>query len=417
MKQLHKGIIYLVLACLSHTFVYAEKTVNKEVEAYLEKTRKITGDITENAATGKKVEDKRDGYFDNYMDTVIWNDTFKKKTDNIPQTQISVAGTETIILDTPVDKLKAEWSAEEARLAALKAQERNVSKETPIIFAGGYCTLDETLAISKSNLFGKLECMLDFGEGGYKRVEVFTGFYPDYKREMVIAIPAYMTFDNGDRAMFSGIVLKANKTSMNMASWVDNRRMQKMLAEGLLMTNDLVYRYADGYMRALIASKVTEEVVYPPNYDGNGSGTRNYYDNYYYPQPTSVRNVNPPEAKDYIISAGITLLTNIFSIVGKDYINSKEPLFAVYPQKVYVEGMVSFDNKGLAQRFGQISQSRQNQTNSNNQQWIGERNNIVNSYGHSKQGTVPAPQTNTRSNVGSGRNRGLIPDVIRRGLK
>jgi hypothetical protein len=375
MKKLKYGTLLGLIGLMFLTSLSAKDRLTKEGEAYLEETRKITGDITESAANGKLTEDRRGGYFDNYMDTVIWNDTFTKKTNKIPQVQISVAGQQAIPLDSPVEKLKVEWDEEEARLEKLRAANKKKNKRIPAIFAGGYCTFDETLSISKSNVYGKLDCLLDFGDGQYRRAEVFTGFYPDYKREMVIAIPVYMTFENQSRATFSGIVLKSNKSSMNMAGWIDNRRMQKMLGEGLLATNEIVYKYASGYMNALQQSKIREEVVYP---DGNLS--RGALLSGYYPSTTKIRNVAPPEAKDYIITAGIELLSNIFAIGGKDYLYSKQPLFAVYPQKVYVEGMVSFDNQGLARRFGQISQNTENRANTNNQQWLGERNQIIQKY-------------------------------------
>jgi len=387
MKKLQHRIAYVLLGFCLLSFVYAEEGLTKKAEDYLDKTRKITGDITENVSKGTEVDDRRGGYFDNYMDTVIWNDTFKKMTDNKPQVQGMKTGTQTIVLDTPVENLKAQWDAEEARLAALHANDTNKSNEAPIIFAGGYCTLEERLAISKFNEYGKLDCLLDFGEGKYKRAEVFTSFYPDYKREMVIAIPMYMTFEDDSRASFSGIVLKANKTSMNMAGWVDNRRIEKMLGEGLLMTNDIIYNYANAYMSALIQSKTREEVIYPDEY-ADGNGTNRYNNRYpgYYPYPRTTTNVAPPEARDYIISAGIQILSNIFAITGKDYMYSKEPLFGVYPQKVYVEGMVSFDRQGLAQRFGVISQTNKDKANKNSAAWKAERNQIIQKYGAPKTG-------------------------------
>ena len=391
MKKLKRSILQLVLVCFVLSAVHAEKSLTKAAEEYLQKERTIEGDHAENVSKGVKVEDRRGGYFDNYMDTVIWNDTFKKMTDGKAQLQGMTAGTETIVLDTPVENLKAEWDAEEARLAGLRAGENNNSNETPIIFAGGYCTLEETLAISKFNEYGKLDCMLDFGKGEYKRSEVFASFYPDYKREMVIAVPMYMTFEDDSRASFSGIVLKANKTSMNLAGWVDNMRIQKMLGEGLLMTNDIIFNYANGYMNALMQSRKREELIYPNGYgDGNGTNNSIYNNGYlgYYPSPRTVTNVAPPEARDYVISAGIQILSNIFAIKGKDYLYSKEPLFGVYPQKVYVEGMVSFDRRGLAQRFGQVSQDNVNKANANTATWKSERNQIIQRYGAPKTGSA-----------------------------
>lgn len=379
MKKLNYGFLLLMMTIITSSLLWSKNDLTIEAEKYLEETRKITGDITKSASKGEVIDDRRGGYFDNYMDTVIWNDTFTKKTNKIGQTQMSSSGQNSIVLDTPVDKIKAEWEAEETRLAILRASERNKTEELPIIFAGGYCTFEDTLALSKSNEYGKLDCMLDFGKGEYRRAEVFASFYPDYKREMVIAIPAYMTFENDNRATFSGIVLKGDKSSMNLAGWSDNKRMQKMIGEGLLATNEVVYNYASGYMRALQQSKVREEVVYPQSGNGTAAQGGGYYPGYY-PSPTRITNVAPPEARDYVITAGIEILSNIFAIGGKDYLYSTEPLFAVYPQKVYVEGMVSFDSKGLAQRFGQISQNNANRANTNNKDWLGKRDQVINRY-------------------------------------
>jgi len=387
MQVFQKRMVYVGLLFCALSVLWAEDTLTKEAEAYLEKTRKLQGDTTENVASGKSVEDKKGGYFDNYMDTVIWNDTHKRLTDNIPQRQITAAGKEAIVLDTPVENLKAQWDAQEAKLAALRAGESNTSKEAPIIFAGGFCTLEDTLSISKYNEYGKLDCMLDFGEGQYKRSEVFASFYPDYKREMVIAIPMYMSFEDGSRASFSGIVMKADKTSINLAGWSDSMRIAKMVGEGLLMVNDIVYRYASDYMSALMQSRIREEYVYPP--EGNYTNNRQYNGYFgYYDRGQRITNVAPPEARDYIITAGMQILTNIFAITGKDYMYAKTPLFAVYPQKVYVEGMVSFDRQGLAQRFGQISQHESTKATGNNTAWKSERDQIINRYGGVKTGSA-----------------------------
>jgi len=405
MKKLQYHILISLVGLLLGSSLSADEALTKQSERYLEKTRTATGDLTESASKGEHVEDRVGGNFDNFMDTVIWNDTFRKRTDNIRHIQVAVSGKESIALDSPVDRLKAEWDAEEARLATLKGAESNQTKENPTFFAGGYCTFEETLSISKSNVYGKLDCLLDFGHGDYRKAEVFAGFYPDYKREMVMAIPIYITFEDDSRATFSGIVLKANKTSMNLAGWVDNKRIQKMAAEGLLMTNELVYNYVDGYMQALYASRNSETIIYPQYGDGNG--TPNLYGyGYGYPSPERVNNVAPPEARDYVISAGIKLLSGIFSIVGEDYLYATEPLFAVYPQKVYVEGMVSFDNQGLARRFGQISKNRQNRANSNNNAWRGRKNRIINRYNRR-----PATQVNIPTKV---RRESIRSKIIKR---
>jgi len=377
MKKIH---IILALCFLYTLALNAENKLTKKAEAYLEKTRKLTGDVTENAMKGKKTNDAIGGKYDNFMDTVIWNDTFSKKTNKIPQLQMMVAGTESIVLDTPLNKLNQEWEKEEARLATLTQRDANRSRENKSIFTGGYCTFEKTILISKFNEYGKLDCLLNFGKGAYRRVEVFASFYPDYKREMVVAIPIYVSFENANRATFSGIVLKADKSSENLAGWVDNKRVQTMLAEGLLLTNYVAIDYVNGYMRALRQSRTNRKIDYIETTNPlTGAVTSN---------PVVSTNTAPPEVKDYLVSAGVNLLAGIFSIIGKDYIDSTSPLFAVYPQKLYIEGVVSFDQEGLAKRFGEISSGEENKINSSNQNWIQEKNTIINKYNVTPEGAA-----------------------------
>jgi len=369
---------YITICLLGITSLSAQNIENIDGEKYLKDTRHITGDRTESAIKGDITDDRIGGKFDNYMDTVIWNDTKKRKTDKVSQTQLIQSGQGTIPLDSPIDRLNAEWEKEEQRLAQLKLADTN--KTIPSVFTGGYCTLHDTLSISKSNVYGKLDCLLDFGKGQYKKVEVFTSFYPDYKREMVIAIPSYVAFENQNRATFSGIVLKSDKTSVNVAGWVDNKRLQKLLGEGLLATNDTIYRYATGYMRALAESKRNDTVDYVTTTGPNGFQTL---------VPIRRTNIEPPEVKDYLITGGIELLSNIFSIKGKDYLYSQKPLFAVYPQKLYIEGVISYDNEGLARRFGQISQSEAKKADTNSKEWTRDRNEIIQKYDRTYKSAVP----------------------------
>ena len=345
----------------------AEKIDNIKGEKYLRDTRRATGDKVKSALEGKKVEDRIGGKFDNYMDTVIWNDTFKKKTNNVAQSQSITAGEKSIVLDSPANRLKAQWAVEEEKLAKLQKAMKDKNQTIPTYFAGGYCTLYDTLSNSKSTEYGKLDCLLDFGKGKYRRVEVFAAFYPDYKREIVMAIPIYASFENQSRATFSGIIMTSDKTSFNVSGWVDNKRIQKLLGEGLLMTSDTIYRYTTGYLSALEKSRTHEKVEYVVTQGVFGEKVT----------PVKTKNVEPPRADDYLLGAGIELLTNLFTIHGKDYLYSQQPLFAVYPQKLYVEGVVSFDNKGLAKKFGEISNVEVEKSNTNNKTWIKERNSII----------------------------------------
>lgn len=367
-----KIIKIIALLMIPYSFLAAVDDIANKSELYLERTRKATGDLTKEVYMGKRVNDKTDlGGFEDYSDTVIWNDSYTQKTNKAKQMQTLTAAKPEIILDSPLLRLDHKWQAEEKKLALQKQKLVAKAKEIPSYFVGGYCTFEKTLKISKFSKYGKLDCMLNFGNNQYKRVEVFASFYPDYKREMVMALPLYISFENQNRALFSGIILKEDKSSVNLAGWVNNQRIRKMLDEGLLLANDTIYNYTIGYMSAVKASEEDTRIDYIPSTgpDGNTIVT-----------PVITKKTAPPEIKNYITAAAVDLFTGLFSIIGRDDLSRVEPLFAVYPQKVYIEGIVSFDKKGLATRFGKMSSKQEKEATQNNQNWIDKRNQTIERY-------------------------------------
>jgi len=369
----------LIAITLMGSSLSAEQVENTDGEHYLDTTRSLTGDRSKSASKGKVIEDRVGGQFDDYLDTVVWNDSYTRKTNDISYKQVHKEASNKITLDNPASQARDAWAIAEAEQR--KLQTENQKSEIPSVFAGGYCTLYNTLEISKSNEYSKLDCLLDFGEGSYQKVELFSAFYPDYKREMIIAIPMYVTFEDQTRATFSGITLNANQTSINIASWSDSRRIQKLLGEGLLVINNTIFKYTTGYMQALQASRVHENIEYITTKGIFGQDIVT---------PVSRTTVEPPEIKDYMITAGVELLSNIFAISGKEYLYSQEPLFRVAPQKVYVEGVISYDNKGLAKRFGTIANQEVSKAMKNNNNWQQRKESTIQKYNGKYKAPLPA---------------------------
>jgi hypothetical protein len=333
---------------------------------YIDASRKLSGDVFSYSNDGKLVDDKKESKFDNYLDAVIWNDIEQMKTNKKVLQQVESLASSTIEIDTPLTKQQARYLAEKERMDVEKDKRDKMKKHPPSIFAGGYCTLYESLKLSKSYELGRLDCLLDMGKGVYKKVEIFTSFYPDYKREIVIALPLYATFEDKTRATFRGIVLNANKTSISVSSWADTRRIQKLLAENALMINSVAYTYVTGYINAKQASKTKTSIHYIDTGDKV--------------IPVQSTTTAPPELKDYIVGAGISILTQLASVFGREYHNSQTPLFEVHPQNVYVEGILSFDSAGIAQQFGQIAEEQEKSVLEHNKQFLQEDKSRIQQY-------------------------------------
>jgi hypothetical protein len=359
---------YLLAICVAAPLLSAEnlRTLGTEYIDNINNIKKVKG--------GQKVNDEKGGVEDDYMDSVIWVDIFEKKTHGVPLPFTFSNGIDNPnLLAHPVDKKNEEFAKLEAKALAKQAKLEAQKKEKVSYFAGGYCTMPYSVSISKGREFMKLNCSLNFGSDNYRPASVFTVLYPDYKRERVYAIPLYIDLPSGKRANFSGIVLNETKTSVNVADWVDNARLRKLIGEGVLAANDIAYKYVSGYLQAKQESRTTTQVHYIATQGANGTSTT---------VPVETKQVKPPKVSDYLIGAGVELLTKLFSLKGKDYLYSSNPLFIVNPKKVYVEGIVNFDNEGLARSFGKISQEQEKTATKNNMEWKQEINKIINTYGN-----------------------------------
>lgn len=334
---------------------------------------KINNINKKSAAQGKKFNDKKGHLEDDYYDSVIWYDIYAKTTHGVPlEFTYSNGKTLPTMLATPVDDLNRKFTKEENILLAKQEKQKASSKKPVNYFVGGYCIIPQTIQLSKGREFTKLNCTMNFGKGGYRPVSVFAALYPDYKKEEVYAIPLYAELPSGNRATFNGVVLNDSKTSANVADWVDNARLRKLIGEGALAANDIAYKYINGYLQAKAQSRTKTEVHYIQTQNGNNTVTT----------PVETQTVKPPKVGNYLIGAGVELLSKLFSIKGKDYLYSSNPLFIVNPKKVYVEGVLLFDNAGLAKRFGTISQERESTTLNNNNSWKNDLSKIINTYGN-----------------------------------
>jgi len=374
------GIHTLMLLCslfisVCHADIDNTGMIQTNQEDYILKTRN-TGGVIQISGEGNNTEDRKGTIKDNLLDSVIYTDVLRKTTNKKPYLQGSeLAHAKPFGADmaTPATDLANEaGKLEQERLARLAA-ESDKAKETPSYFGGGYCRMRTPVNISKSSEFSVLSCLINLGQNQYRRAEVFAGVYPDYEREILIALPIYATFESGARVHVSGVVLNENKSSFDIADYVDNRRIRQLVGEAGLATNDIAYRYASAYMSALQESKIKEDIEYVSTVDPNTGLT--------IPVPVATRNVEPPKTADYFAAAGVELVSKLFSIGTKEYMVSADPLFKAYGGKrVWIEGIFEADNKGISEEFGRINSKQIQNVDNNNRDWIRRRDSIINQY-------------------------------------
>lgn len=226
-----------------------------------------------------------------------------------------------------------------------KSQPQPKIQSKPVYyFVGGYCRVEQDIKIFGSDGFGELRCDLNFGKEGYKKVSVFTKFVPDYKREVLLAFPLYVKIGNV-RATAQGYFMNSNKTSLNVADYIDSARIKTLLSKSLLIANDIAYKQATAYMKALQNAQQTQQVTYY-NTDNNTV-------------PIVTTNYQKPNPRDYWGVGLVELTSALIRLFGEDYLNNLKPLFKVNKNTLlYTEMVIKEDNASVYAKFGEIEKDR-----------------------------------------------------------
>lgn len=332
---------------------------------------------------------------DNFMDSVIYNDIYKK-TSHRKSVVLSQPKAEemkgTIKIATPksdyikfiTDRAKAIQEKEDKKLR----EEKVIKKEKPKYFVGGYCIATQRTEIIKASTFGSFNCEMNFGNGEYREISVFAGIYPDYQREIAIAIPIYATMPNGQRMEMSGVIMNMNKTSLNIANEVESYKIRRWVAKYGLAINDVAYKYATMWLADVRNSRTKSQTTYIPTNTGGIVTTT----------PVQDINTEPPKPSDYWSAMGIELISKLFAIGAENILEDTAPLFTIYQgQRVWVEGVIDTDNSKM---FGQLKDIGTNTINSiekNNQTFMQRQYEPIG--GRSSTSAGSSSQSSTRAGV------------------
>ena len=387
-KKMKIVSISVVASCLLSTIAYSAVTNNQDVgessSSYTDTLRNTTGSKQAIVKGGKVVRDTHGQIKDNMYDTVIYNDihtlTSSRKSRTIAQLNPKGAIGSIALASPATDQAKQEliaeanWQKREAERKALELK-REKERQNPAYYVGGYCSVNTPVKIVRNSEFTILNCLLNFGEGQYRQADVFAGVYPNFKKETLTVLPIYATLQDGNKVSMDGVVLTEDKASLNIADHIERFKIRKLISEYGLTINDVAYRYANAFMSQLIASRTTQKVEYVTvdnGVDSNGNRQTSTV-------PVVTQRTLPPKAKDYFVMAGIELFSKIFAIGAKDLMADSDPLFRIFKGKrVYIEGVVTVDNKGMARKFGALNTQEHERINSDNAEYEREKKIFIN---------------------------------------
>ena len=215
---------------------------------------------------------------------------------------------------------------------AIKTQQET---QPDIRYLQGYCFLKNEATIERVAGYANLSCdFMDYGHG-----TLAVSLTPDFFSQALIATPLYLTLDNAKNRLIvqQGVVLNGVRTSINVASQVNDYLIQKIVAASTITSAATVTRYAQEYLDELKQSRTKQEGgnVY---YDNNGNLI----------QGQVTTNHEKPNKADYITGAAVELVSSLVSVIGNAYLDRLTYTFKVNKDTMlFTDLQVDFNKNGM----------------------------------------------------------------------
>ncbi|EAJ8474836.1 hypothetical protein BKO80_06960 [Campylobacter upsaliensis] len=187
----------------------------------------------------------------------------------------------------------------EANLFVKNLKEENLNKDNNLtkaeeqVAVKGYCFIREEINVGKQPSSLRLECSTNVGS-----IVMFANLVNLNEKASLIVDPKYIEKSGVRFEVKSSIVTNEEKTSYNIATYVNDRMLAKVGYGALSVGSDEVKNASNEYLKALEESKKKQEVNYVNVPDGQGG---------MYPQAVQNTNTQTPDPLDYLVKGAINV--------------------------------------------------------------------------------------------------------------
>ncbi|EAI0665768.1 hypothetical protein BXA09_06865 [Campylobacter upsaliensis] len=187
----------------------------------------------------------------------------------------------------------------EANLFVKNLKEENLNKDNNLtqaeeqVAVKGYCFIREEINVGKQPSSLRLECSTNVGS-----IVMFANLVNLNEKASLIVDPKYIEKSGVRFEVKSSIVTNEEKTSYNIATYVNDRMLAKVGYGALSVGSDEVKNASNEYLKALEESKKKQEVNYVNVPDGQGG---------MYPQAVQNTNTEKPDPLDYLVKGAINV--------------------------------------------------------------------------------------------------------------
>lgn len=216
---------------------------------------------------------------------------------------------------------------------ALEQNFQDMQKQPQIAFLQGYCSMPNELTIERIAGYSVLRC--DFLEHGQGTLAI--SVTPDFYSQALVGTPLYVTLSNNQKyTIQNGVILNGARTSINIATSVNDRLIEKIVASTGVTSATIVTKYAQEYLQERKQSREVEEGGDSIISGGNIIQT-----------PTK-KNHKEPVKSDYITGATIELASNLIALFGNAYIDSLPYTFKINKDTIlYTDLKIDFNERGM----------------------------------------------------------------------
>lgn len=210
--------------------------------------------------------------------------------------------------------------------------DNNQSSNIEKVNVKGFCLIKEEINAGVQPASMRVECNTNAGF-----ITLFANLVNVNEKLSLMADPKYIEKNKVRFKILSSIVLNEEKTSYNLATFVNDRKIEEIGWGSLSYSSDEIKNATNEYLKALQESKKNEDVQFVTTTDGAGNS---------YMSPVKTTNTEKPQASDYFATAGVNILADIVKSTAEVFKKDLPYLYQIVPNtKIWID--LEVEKKGV----------------------------------------------------------------------
>lgn len=211
-------------------------------------------------------------------------------------------------------------------------KDKNQSENVELVNVKGFCFIKEEINAGVQPTSMRVECNTNVGF-----ITMFANLINVNEKLSLMADPKYIEKNKVRFKVSSAVVLNEEKTSYNLATYVNNRKIEEVGWGAVSYSSDEIKNATNEYLKALQESKKKQDVEYITTTDGAGNS---------YMSPVQTTNTQKPDASDYFLTAGVNILADITKSTAEIFKKDLPYLYQIVPKtKIWID--LEVEKKGV----------------------------------------------------------------------